>query len=106
MNQEPEKPKQADPHGIPKIPGEPLGDGFPPEEDVSIPPEGTDQTEDRDETCTPVGGGHDNLQDQRGGGSVSPSSRRGITNPDAGICPQAQDFTAVVSLRMSAWPES
>ena len=50
MNQEPEKPKQADPHGIPKIPGEPLGDGFPPEEDVSIPPEGTDQTEDRDET--------------------------------------------------------
>jgi len=45
-------------------------------------------------------------RDQRGSSSVSPSSRRGITNPDAGICPQAQDFTAVVSLRMSAWPES
>lgn len=50
MNQEPEKPKQADPDGTPQIPGEATGDGYPPEKDVSIPPKGTDQAADRDET--------------------------------------------------------
>ena len=48
MNNDPLKPKQADPDGTPKIPGEVVGDGFPPEKDVSAPPPGTDQDEDRD----------------------------------------------------------
>ena len=37
MATEPEK------HDLPKPPGEPVGDGFPKEEDVSKPPEGSDQ---------------------------------------------------------------
>ena len=50
MNNDPLKPRQADPDRTPKIPGEVVGDGFPPEKDVSTPPKETDQAKDRDET--------------------------------------------------------
>lgn len=50
MNDDPLKPKQADPDGTPKIEGEVVGDGFPPRQDVSIPPPGSDQDQDRDKT--------------------------------------------------------
>jgi len=49
MENNPLKPKQADPDGTPKIPGEVVGDGFPPEKDVSTPPPDSDQDDDADD---------------------------------------------------------